>query len=152
MNPDPKTLTLRLPYPPSVGNCWGRTAGGRSYLKPAGQAFRLAVINLVEKSKQPGFTGPVGVEVDVTFPDWIARDLDNLSKAVLDALTHAKVWQDDLQVREVRWVAKGIDPNGKGWIDVRITALPAEHPWWVCLTTAKKIGSKFWQQLMKGVA
>jgi crossover junction endodeoxyribonuclease RusA len=152
MNPEPKTLTLHLPYPPSVGNCWGRTAGGRSYLKPEGQAFRAEVLAEVIELDPDQFDGPVRVVVRVTFPDWKPRDIDNLSKALLDALTLAGVWQDDLQVRSTTWDAVGVDPEGNGWIDVHIEELRRSHWWWLTLAAAKKIGSTFWAKVFKGAA
>jgi len=49
--------------------------------------------------------GPVGIEIVAHPPDARRRDLDNLLKATLDALTAARVWQDDNQVKriELRW-------------------------------------------------
>jgi len=34
----------------------------------------------------------VAVRIEVYVPDWRRRDLGNLPKGVLDALTHARVW------------------------------------------------------------
>jgi len=46
----------------------------------------------------------VAVRIEVYVPDWRRRDLGNLPKGVLDALTHARVWGDDHQVDELRLI------------------------------------------------
>jgi len=46
----------------------------------------------------------VTVHIEVYAPDWRWRDLDNLPKGVLDALTHARVWGGDHQVDELRLI------------------------------------------------
>lgn len=41
------------------------------------------------------FSGPVCCLVEVRFPDRHRRDIDNLLKPLNDALTQARVWEDD---------------------------------------------------------
>jgi crossover junction endodeoxyribonuclease RusA len=69
------------------------------------------------------FQSDVAIAVIAHPPDARKRDLDNLLKATLDALTAARVWQDDNQVKriELRWGSKikggqleiGIEEMGK---------------------------------------
>jgi crossover junction endodeoxyribonuclease RusA len=53
--------------------------------------------------------GLLRVDLQVSKPDKRIRDLDNLLKVVLDAITHAKVWDDDSQIADlrIRWRGPG---------------------------------------------
>jgi crossover junction endodeoxyribonuclease RusA len=44
---------------------------------------------------------PLAVTLRVHAPDRRARDLDNLPKALLDAITHAGLWEDDSLIDEL---------------------------------------------------
>lgn len=46
--------------------------------------------------------GALSVTISAAPPDRRKRDLDNLLKAPLDALTHALLWQDDGQIDDLR--------------------------------------------------
>jgi crossover junction endodeoxyribonuclease RusA len=48
-----------------------------------------------------GLCQPLAVTLRVHAPDRRARDLDNLPKALLDALTHAGLWEDDSLIDEL---------------------------------------------------
>ena len=65
--------------------------------------------------------GRISVRVDAAPPDRRVRDLDNISKALLDALTHAGVWRDDSQIDDLRIVR--CDPERGGCVVVY--AVPA---------------------------
>ena len=45
--------------------------------------------------------GRLSVKILVNPPDKRRRDIDNLTKVPLDALTHAAVWEDDSQIDEL---------------------------------------------------
>ena len=53
--------------------------------------------------------GKLAVRVVAVAPDRRKRDLDNLLKATLDALTHAKVWHDDGQIDRLEVERAGPD-------------------------------------------
>lgn len=102
----PERFTLALPFPPSVNHYWRHRAIGRgvqTYISPQGQAFRKEVSAIVQQGKHDyGIATPVAVAVTLHPPNKVRRDLDNYGgKALLDALTHAGVWQDD---RLVHWL------------------------------------------------
>lgn len=91
---------LVLPYPPSANRYWrhptkGRLAG-RHLISREGRAYRSHVGWLVQ-SGEP-LTGRVHLRLTVCPPDRRKRDIDNVLKASLDALTHAGVWVDDSQI------------------------------------------------------
>ena len=64
------------------------------------------------------------VVIAVHPPDRRARDLDNVNKAVLDALTHAGVWVDDEQIDGLVIVRRGVEKPGR--LEVRIERLTDE--------------------------
>lgn len=107
------SLHFILPFPPSVNACW-RTVKGRILLSDKGRKFRSsAIASIIEQLKR--FPKPIDHDVSVTVkmypPTKQRRDIDNYLKAPFDALTHAKVWNDDDQVKhiDVTWceVVKG---------------------------------------------
>lgn len=62
------------------------------------------------------------VDVLVYPPDRRKRDLDNLGKALLDALTKARVWADDSQIDVLTFSRKTIHRGGV--VVVRIEVIP----------------------------
>jgi len=68
-----------------------------------GRDYREAVCVLVQRlGIDAGFKGKLVVEIEAYQPDKRRRDLDNLLKAPLDALTHAGVYKDDSQIADLR--------------------------------------------------
>lgn len=64
----------------------------------------------------------LSVSIYAAPPDNRRRDLDNLPKAVLDALTHAQVWPDDSQLD--RLLIERVPVQKGGMIRVEIEVLP----------------------------
>jgi crossover junction endodeoxyribonuclease RusA len=52
------------------------------------------------------------VKILVNPPDRRRRDIDNLTKVPLDALTHAAVWEDDSQIDELYIRRNPVTPGG----------------------------------------
>ena len=107
-------LTLDLPYPPSMNHYW-RRVGSRTLVSRRGREFQAEVCWAASEQyslPQP-LSGPLSIKVDVQAPDRRRRDLDNLLKPLLDALTHAAVWEDDSQVHriEIAWVGEPAKPG-----------------------------------------
>lgn len=93
-------IALTLPYPPTWNHAYGRH-GSRTYLKPAGVAFKKAVSDIVADAGIKTITGRVSVFAVAYMPDKRRRDLDNLSKLLFDSLTGAGVYEDDCQIDDL---------------------------------------------------
>lgn len=93
-----KRLELKLPFPPSTNTYW-RNVGHKVLISEGGRAYRKAVIDCVRQVVGPKhFDMQVGVTLELVPPDRRRRDIDNYSKALFDALTHAGIWSDDEQI------------------------------------------------------
>lgn len=105
-------MKLTLPFPPSVNTYWrapnkGKLKG-RHLISEAGRRFQseacAAIIDQLRRLPKPS-SSLCAVEIILYPPDHRRRDIDNYNKALLDALTHAGVWEDDRQVKKmlVEW-------------------------------------------------
>ena len=109
---------LTLPWPPSV-NRYYRNVAGVTKISAEGRAYRAAVVNLLAEHRTvPPLAGAVAVDIEAHMPDRRRRDLDNLLKGLLDALTHAGLWLDDSQVADLR-IRRA--PTIGGMVKVRVT-------------------------------
>jgi len=101
-------MRLVLPWPPSVNRYW-RHDRGRTHISAEGRRYRMDVwaIVLEHGARDLPLRGDVRVMIRAHPPDRRRRDLDNLAKAVLDALEFARVLEDDSQVADLRAPANG---------------------------------------------
>lgn len=92
------TITINLPYPPSV-NTYYRRLNGRTLISRKGRLFKKEVANRVAWNR---LNLQLEIRLDVTItlhpPNRRKRDIDNSVKALLDALEAAGVFLDDSQV------------------------------------------------------
>jgi crossover junction endodeoxyribonuclease RusA len=90
------SIEILLPFPPSVNQLW-RRVGARTILSRAGRLYRDRVTELL--AGMEGF-GDARLEVEILVhpPDRRRRDLDNLTKASLDAIVHGGLIDDDSQI------------------------------------------------------
>jgi len=98
-------INIKLPWPPSVNRYW-RNVKGRTLISAEGRAYKKAVAGLVmAKGLAGAFSGDDRLEVAIAahVPDKRRRDLDNLLKASLDAITEA-IGVDDSQIDDLRIV------------------------------------------------
>lgn len=118
-------ISLTLPWPPSANRYWRHPSSGplagRHLISAEGRAYRSAVhVALVEQlQRHPRLRQRLVVQVEAAPPDNRARDLDNLSKALMDALTHAGLWVDDSQIDDVRVLRRLPQPGGRIVLTVR---------------------------------
>lgn len=110
-------LELELPYPPSVNHYW-RRVGARTLISRGGRAFREAVCSILAARGIRPIAGPLVVEVTIHPPDRRRRDIDNIQKALLDALQHGGAYGDDSQI--VRLTIEKCEPLDGGKTIVRI--------------------------------
>lgn len=109
---------LSLPWPPSVNHYWRRNNGPGMHISAEGLAFRARVEALC--SVVGCVYGRVAVKVIAYPPDSRKRDLDNLLKSLLDALTHAGMFEDDSHIDDLHITRASV--RG-GRVEVVITAL-----------------------------
>lgn len=98
-NPHGRTdLSLALPFPPSVNHYW-RHVGHKVLISAEGRRFRKEVADCIPP--MVAMAGRLSITVEVFPPDRRRRDLDNLNKALLDAMQSAGVYEDDEQIDEL---------------------------------------------------
>lgn len=92
-------IYLNLPFPPTVNNYYAQTRRGR-YISGKGKIFRTEVRKCCRQQQviDLALKDRFHVEVILYPPDNRTRDLDNYMKALLDAITHADLWEDDSQI------------------------------------------------------
>ena len=100
-------MTFDLPWPPSVNHYWRRTEKKHLAISTKGERFRRDVADALLEQQGAGWRTHVDpdaryrVHITAAPPDRRRRDLDNLCKAVLDALEHANVFRDDAQIDDL---------------------------------------------------
>ena len=81
-----------------MNHYWG-TRGKARFIGAKGKAFRAATLLAWNALRVQGFgAARLTVAVVAYPPDRRARDLDNILKAALDALQHARAYEDDSQI------------------------------------------------------
>lgn len=105
--------TIKLPYPPSL-NRYYAPFRGRPTITPVGRAYRQRVTEILTPQFEhiDNYATELQVWVEVMLPDRRRRDLDNLNKALLDAITHSGVWEDDSLIHDLRLVKVGVERPG----------------------------------------
>ena len=106
-------LEFVLPYPPPVNTYWHRR-GGKYFVSKARERYRRDVRLIVRQQQlRLRLTGRLGIKIIADPPDNRRRDLDNILKVPLDALTHAGLLIDDEQFDEI-YIVRGVSvPDGR---------------------------------------
>ena len=96
--------SFALPFPPSMNTMW-RNFRGHTVMSKAGREFRESVIQYVIDNNIPKF-GDRKLKITLILRPRDKRkiDIDNRIKAVLDALEHAGVFDDDFQVDHIEMI------------------------------------------------
>jgi crossover junction endodeoxyribonuclease RusA len=109
---------VELPHPPSVNHYW-RRVGAKTLISREGRRFRERVVAILAAQNCQPLTGDLAVEVDVHPPDHRRRDIDNIAKALLDALQHGGAYADDGQVVRLAIARCQVTPGGKAVVRIR---------------------------------
>lgn len=108
-------MRLILSYPPTSNTCYPTNKQGRRFLSPKGKLYRQGVLAdvLEQHCIFKPLQGPLGVSATFFVPDKRKRDLDNLFKALFDALKHANVYMDDDQIIEIHAFKREVVKGGR---------------------------------------
>ena len=111
-----KEIEIHLPWPPTVNSYYGHKLTRKqviTYVKKKGVDYRNAVeAEVVEQVGYLELDEPILLEVILYPPDARKRDLDNYMKALLDACTHAKLWEDDSLIDQLHIYRGRKKPQG----------------------------------------
>jgi len=118
------TRVYELPYPPSVNHYW-RRVGARTLISRGGRQYRETVVAMLLAARAERFDGQLAVHIALHPPDHRRRDLDNAPKALLDALQHGGMYEDDSQI-DLLITQRGCQAAG-GQAHVRIERLPVDR-------------------------
>jgi Holliday junction resolvase RusA-like endonuclease len=89
---------IELPYPPSL-NHYYRHVGNRVLISKQGREYREAVMAIVRGL--PTIEGKIWLRLYIYPPDNRRRDIDNMLKALFDALTVGGIYEDDSCIRKL---------------------------------------------------
>ncbi len=126
ISPAHRSFRYELKFPPSVNNYWRSTYNPKLkrtivYIGPEGKKFREHVITNI--GKVANTDKRLAVLVELLMPDNRRRDIDNYQKSTLDALKHARVYNDDCLIDDLHVKRAGVDPMKIGKCTVTITEL-----------------------------
>jgi crossover junction endodeoxyribonuclease RusA len=108
-------VEVELPFPPSLNHLW-RRVGNRTLISRRGRTFRSQVCSILTGTEP--LSGPLAIVIDLFPPDRRRRDVDNVQKALLDALAHGGAYHDDSQIARLTIERREVVPGGK--VRVRI--------------------------------
>jgi len=108
-------MNLTLPFPPSV-NTYYATVNGRRVLSSKGREYKKTVAFMVGKTEK--LKGRLGIGVELFMPDKRRRDIDNVQKALFDALQHAGVYEDDSQIDFIAVRRAGVEKGGRCEVEI----------------------------------
>lgn len=112
---------LTLPKPPTE-NTYRRVFRGRPVISEEGREFRRAVQRHVDIMEIEKLSGRLAVRIEYYVPDKRKRDLDNILKALFDAMCLAGVYEDDEQI-DILFVERRTEIIKGGFVVVTIEEL-----------------------------
>lgn len=89
---------LHLPWPPSV-NTYYRHVGSRVLISSKGRKYREAVHAIIRDLKIEKILEDCSVQIDAFPPDRRERDIDNIMKALFDAVQKGELIKKDSQIK-----------------------------------------------------
>mgnify|MGYP001584765798 FL=1 len=115
-------MTLYLPYPPTVNHYYARNRNGSVRLGAAGKTYRAEVWAICHQVRLQRLAGPVAMGIEVFPPDARRRDLDNILKALLDALQYGGAYNDDNQIVHIEITRYPHQKVGAVWVRLKTLA------------------------------
>lgn len=107
----------RLPYPPTINHYYGyqcrrcHSSAVMVYPTAAAKKYRRAVSDIAATAEP--LAGRLGCTIELWTPDRRARDIDNPTKAILDAITATGLWPDDKVVDRLLITRAGVKRGGE---------------------------------------
>jgi crossover junction endodeoxyribonuclease RusA len=111
-------IEFQLPHPPSINHYW-RRVGPRTLISREGRRFRERVMAILAGRRIEPLTGALALDIEIHPPDNRRRDLDNVQKALLDALQHGGAYADDSQIVRLEIVKCQPVAGGKTVVRIR---------------------------------
>ena len=102
----------KVSYPPSINHYW-RRVGDRTLISRTGREYRERVAAELAEQGVEMFDGRLGLFIRAFPPDRRRRDLDNILKALLDALEHGGLFYDDSQIDHLEILRDDVKPGGQ---------------------------------------
>ncbi len=100
-----------------MNHIW-RRLGSRTVISREGRRYRQAVCAALAAMRVTAMLGRLSVRVTVCPPDARRRDLDNVQKALLDALAKGGAYRDDSQIDRLEVIRGPITPGGKVLVEI----------------------------------
>ena len=119
-----RSLSLVLPWPPSVNRIW-RAVAGRVVLSESARKYAVTCANALPTGPVDPLRGRLQVVMTLQAPAALANRcyyIANREKHVFDVLTRQRVWVDDSQIDGLM-ILRGT-PQGAGAAILDITELP----------------------------
>ncbi|MBX3435459.1 MAG: RusA family crossover junction endodeoxyribonuclease [Pirellulales bacterium] len=101
-----------------MNHIW-RRVGARTVISREGRRYRRDVCATLAAMRVSRLDGRLAVRVTVCPPDHRRRDLDNVQKALLDALAKGGVYRDDSQIDRLEVERGPVTPGGKVLVEIR---------------------------------
>ena len=100
-----------------MNHIW-RRLGSRTVISREGRRYRQTVCAALAAMRVTAMLGRLSVRVTVCPPDARRRDLDNVQKALLDALAKGGAYRDDSQIDRLEVIRGPITPGGKVLVEI----------------------------------
>lgn len=117
-----KNVLIELPFPPSVNSIYKpgkKTIYSTNQLKEYKKKVKSIVQSYMRKNEISIINYPVKMECVLYEPNNRVRDLNNLKKSLLDAITFSKLWVDDSLSREEHfYLEKSKELSGKVFLRI----------------------------------